>query len=147
MIKRTLYLVAMMAILSTSAYGQEEEPSRILFTNVNVFDGVDDELAMGMSVLVEGNLISEVATAIPAPPGATIIDGGGRTLMPGMIDSHVHMAINNDFVSHRDFAMQLEDVAIRTVVVAQSLLHGRVHDRTGSRGTGVRSPQGHRQRD
>jgi imidazolonepropionase-like amidohydrolase len=93
-----------------------------LFTNVHVFDGVNDKLAGGMSVLIEGNLIKQVASSkIEANADATVIDGGGRTLMPGLIDAHVHMAINNDFVS-LGTAMQLEDVAIRTVLVAESLL-------------------------
>jgi len=77
-------------MLAVPTFAQDEEPSRVLFTNVNIFDGVSEELAVGMSVLVNGNLISEVATAIPAPDGATIIDGGGRTLMPGLIEMHVH---------------------------------------------------------
>ena len=92
--KTRLILIAgalLATLASVPVYSQEEESSRTLFTNVNIFDGVNEELAVGMSVLVEGNLISEVATAIPAQGGAAIIDGGGRTLMPGLIDSHVHL--------------------------------------------------------
>jgi imidazolonepropionase-like amidohydrolase len=37
---------------------------------------------MRQNVLVEGNLIREVAPSSAAPDGATVIDGGGRTLMP-----------------------------------------------------------------
>ncbi len=63
-----------------------------LFTNVNVFDGASPKLARDMSVLVEGNTIKEIkAGKIAAPAGATTIDGGGRTLMPGMIDNHMHI--------------------------------------------------------
>jgi len=43
-----------------------------------------------MDVLVEGNKITKIANSIPAPAGATVIDGGGRTLMPGLIDAHYH---------------------------------------------------------
>lgn len=64
-------------MVAVPTFAQDEEPSRVLITNVNIFDGISDELAIGMSVLVTDNLISEVATAIPAPDGATIIDGGG----------------------------------------------------------------------
>ena len=39
---------------------EEKKPVRILFTNVNIFDGFSDRLAKGMSVLVEGNHIKEV---------------------------------------------------------------------------------------
>jgi imidazolonepropionase-like amidohydrolase len=85
-------------LFSNSVVAQET----ILFTNVNIFDGVSDELAVGMSVLVEDNLIAEVATAIPAPDGATIIDGGGGTLMPGLIDMHSHLATGEGLSDGRD---------------------------------------------
>ena len=67
-------------------------PSHALFTNVQVFDGVSEELA-DYDVLVDGNLIKQVARVIDAPEGATVIDGGGRTLMPGLMDAHVHLAL------------------------------------------------------
>jgi imidazolonepropionase-like amidohydrolase len=63
-----------------------------LFVNVNVFNGKSLVLAKGMSVLVEGGRIKSVATGkLSAPAGATIIDAGGRTLMPGLIDNHMHI--------------------------------------------------------
>ena len=79
------------------AFAQEEtQPNRILFTNVNVFDGVSKSLEMNTNVLVEGNLIKSVGASINLPDGAEVIDGGGRTLMPGMIDSHVHSNMYKD---------------------------------------------------
>lgn len=67
-------------------------PKPVLFTNVNVFDGKSPALAKGMNVLVEGGMIKTIgAEAIDAPEGATVIDGAGKTLMPGLIDAHVHI--------------------------------------------------------
>ena len=60
-----------------------------LFINVKVFDGTSDTLK-NQDVLVEDNLIKQVGGNIAPPDDAMVIDGGGRTLMPGMIDSHVH---------------------------------------------------------
>jgi imidazolonepropionase-like amidohydrolase len=80
----------------------QEVGKQTLFTNVNVFDGKSDQLAMGQDVLVEGNLIAEVATKISAPDGATVIDGGGRTLMPGLIDMHSHLATGEGLPDGRD---------------------------------------------
>lgn len=62
-----------------------------LFRNLRLFDGLADTLAEGMEVLVEGDRIREVADRPIAPPeGARVLDAGGRTLMPGLIDAHVH---------------------------------------------------------
>jgi len=61
-----------------------------LFTNARIVDGTLDQRPDPVSVLVEGNIIRDVAKTIVAPK-ATAIDLGGRTLMPGLIDAHVHV--------------------------------------------------------
>jgi imidazolonepropionase-like amidohydrolase len=64
-----------------------------LFQNVRIFDGKGSTLSGPRNVLVRGNTIERIATGpIPTDPSATIalIDGGGRTLMPGLIDVHWH---------------------------------------------------------
>jgi imidazolonepropionase-like amidohydrolase len=76
------------------ALAQEDPgPKRILFTNVNVFDGVSETLDMDTNVLVEDNLIAAVGPSMTLPEGAEVIDGSGRTLMPGLMDAHVHLAL------------------------------------------------------
>ena len=43
-------------------------------------------------MLVQGNVIAKVSSAtLVAAPGATVVNGEGRTLMPGLIDAHTHM--------------------------------------------------------
>jgi imidazolonepropionase-like amidohydrolase len=66
------------------------QPSATLFKNVRVFDGKSDKLTASTSVLVVGNKIEKIGRDITAPNGATVIDAGGRTLMPGLIDNHWH---------------------------------------------------------
>lgn len=64
-----------------------------LFQNVRVFDGKSSALSGPSNVLVRGNTIERVATGpIPTDAGAAtvVIEGGGRTLMPGLIDAHWH---------------------------------------------------------
>ncbi|WP_455389281.1 amidohydrolase family protein [Petrachloros mirabilis] len=68
--------------------------TRTLITNVRIFDGEHETLADGMSVMVEGNKIARIAKSIQAPAGATVIDAGGRVLMPGLIDAHYHSMFN-----------------------------------------------------
>ncbi|MHC4821633.1 MAG: metal-dependent hydrolase family protein [Planctomycetota bacterium] len=67
-----------------------QAPSQVLFQNVRVWDGTSESLSGTLQVLVEGNRIKAIGNALGAGDGATVIDGGGRTLMPGLIDSHVH---------------------------------------------------------
>lgn len=67
----------------------------LLFTNVNIFDGVSEELIEEANVVVTGDLITAVSSEALAVAGGTIIDGGGRTLMPGLIDMHWHSAYAN----------------------------------------------------
>jgi imidazolonepropionase-like amidohydrolase len=83
------------------AFAQEDESERVLITNVNIFDGVNDGLIPG-SVLIENNLITEVGANIKVPQGTTVINGGGRTLMPGLIDMHSHLATGEGLPDGRD---------------------------------------------
>src|SRR5688500_11206634 len=62
-----------------------------LFQNVRIFDGKSGTLSLSSNVLVKGNIIARISTApIAAESGTAVIDGGGRTLMPGLIDAHWH---------------------------------------------------------
>ena len=77
-------------ILSSGVFA--ETPEATLFVNVNVFDGASLSIRENVSVLVSGNKIAAIASGTMATPnGAKVIDGGGRTLMPGLIDNHVHI--------------------------------------------------------
>ena len=62
-----------------------------LFRNVRLFDGRSDRLSAPTNVLVRGNRIAAIGEAATAGAGATVIEGGGRTLMPGLIDAHAHI--------------------------------------------------------
>ena len=57
-------------------------------TNVRVFDG-DRSIERGTVVVREGR-IAAVGAGVAPPPGTPVIDGAGRTLLPGFIDSHTH---------------------------------------------------------
>ena len=102
-----IFLIASGALLGpTPAISAEQKPpAQVLFTNVNIFDGKSDTLAMDMNVLVEGNLIKTIGDeTLKANQGATVIDGGGRTIMPGMIEAHAHLSLHgNLFQVRNDF--------------------------------------------
>jgi imidazolonepropionase-like amidohydrolase len=82
--------------LPQEAMAQPAAAPPVLFSNVNVFNGRSLTLVRGMNVLVEGNKIKDLRAGSVAPPtGATVINGGGRTLMPGLIDNHVHIFLSS----------------------------------------------------
>ncbi|HLO82857.1 MAG TPA: amidohydrolase family protein [Chitinophagaceae bacterium] len=70
--------------------------SAILVNNVQIFNGKDQKTIFG-NVLIQNNLIKKISTT-PIPVNRSIdtriIDGGGKFLMPGLIDNHVHISIN-----------------------------------------------------
>ncbi len=90
---RLLGLLVIGAAFIVSDVNAEGARQQTLFTNVHVFDGVNADRIENASVLVVGNLIKIVSTDPFKAEGATHIDGGGRTLMPGMIDGHAHLGI------------------------------------------------------
>ncbi|MGA9444580.1 MAG: amidohydrolase family protein, partial [Methyloceanibacter sp.] len=91
-----LCLVAFVSLtlFSVPLAAEEESKPQVLLTNVNIFDGTSETLAEGMNVLVEGNLIKKIAKGdIEVDTDAIVIDGGGDTLMPGLIDMHQHLML------------------------------------------------------
>lgn len=78
---------------------------QIAFTNVRVFNGEDPRLSAPTTVIVQGTRIASIGAAPRA--GARVIDGQGHTLMPGLIDAHVHVTMVN--ATYND--LMLDDVS------------------------------------
>jgi imidazolonepropionase-like amidohydrolase len=135
---KTLALATAALSLSAAVVLAQEEtqPNRIMFTNVNVFDGVSETLDMNTTVLVEDNLIKSIGSSIAVPEGAEVIDGGGRTLMPGLIESHVHFNLINTMTTLADAEnMRWDEVGIMITANARDLLmdgYTTVRDACGS---------------
>lgn len=99
------FLMSIIAAIVLSHHGQavaaapaqtspRGEPTGVLFENVRVFDGTSGKLSRPANVLVTGNTIQTISESpVALPPEARIerIAGGGRTLMPGLIDAHTHL--------------------------------------------------------
>ena len=94
----------------------------ILFTNVNVFDGVNEALIENANVVVTDNLITAVSTEPLAIAGGTVIDGGGRTMMPGMIDVHWHTYLANMTVGHLLNSADMSEIAITGLLGNEQVL-------------------------
>src|SRR5215813_7663893 len=86
-------LVIFLCATVEAAHSQSNQPAAVVFENVRIFNGISDSLSGPSNVLVVSNVIKTISTApIADPPAASVtrIQGGGRTLMPGLIDAHWH---------------------------------------------------------
>ena len=87
-------LVVAASVAAQTAPAPAKPPTGVVFENVRIFDGTSARLSAPSNLLVVGSVIKAISAApIPAPAGVTLttIAGGGRTLMPGLIDAHTHL--------------------------------------------------------
>jgi imidazolonepropionase-like amidohydrolase len=73
--------------------GMTEAPAVLAIRDVNLVDGTGTSAIPGQAVLVEGRRISWIGPTdeLTLADRITIIDGGGQTLLPGLINCHVHL--------------------------------------------------------
>ncbi|MGF1696276.1 amidohydrolase family protein [Vibrio lamellibrachiae] len=90
-----------------------------LIVNANVFNGTDNKLTENVSVLIEDNLITKIGQVDPAIADE-VIDAKGGTVMPGLIDAHVHITLSAGF-NVLD-AMTTNEIAIRSAKISQQML-------------------------
>jgi imidazolonepropionase-like amidohydrolase len=66
---------------------------RLALTNALIVDGTGATTALPATLLIEGSLVAAVgpASETAIPGGCTVIDVGGRTVLPGLIDGHMHL--------------------------------------------------------
>ncbi|RJL20565.1 metal-dependent hydrolase family protein [Paracoccus siganidrum] len=73
---------------------QAQAPARpLLLTNLRLFDGMALSIREGVEILVEGGAIAALPAAGQGPEDAERIDCGGRTVIPGLIDTHWHATL------------------------------------------------------
>ena len=97
--------------------------ANILFTNVRIIDGSGAQPFAG-EVLVHGNRIARVGRGARAlaVAGATVIDGAGATLMPGMCEAHTHFSWNDSATLEGIQRMPLEEHVLWSASVAKRYL-------------------------
>src|SRR5579871_86048 len=106
--------------------------AQYLFKSFRMLDPEQEEVQDGCELLVEGNAIKEVSAKAIKAPGAAVIDCGGRTLMPGLIDSHVHVVLSEVVIP------RLENVPLTLMTARAAVLMRGMLDRgfTSVRDTG-----------
>ncbi len=66
----------------------------VFIRNVSLIDGVKKDSTDNVSILIEGDKIQKIGKDISSPEGAQIIYGEGKTVLPGLIDCHIHIVLD-----------------------------------------------------
>jgi imidazolonepropionase-like amidohydrolase len=109
-------------VLLAGSVVAEDKPVQILFKNVSIFDGKSDKLIQGKDVLIEDNLIKAIGSGLAMAENVEVIDGGGRTLMPGLIENHAHMMLMGPSLPIMESEVTWEDFAIHASAMSKMYL-------------------------
>ena len=93
-------------VLSALTTVSAQQPA-IAVRAARFFDARTGTMLANQTVLIQGDRIADVGANVAIPSGTRVIDLGNATMMPGMIDAHVHVALNvpNESFEHHTFVM------------------------------------------
>jgi hypothetical protein len=85
----------------------------LVFRDVRVFDSASMKTLAGMTVVVDGERIAAVGRSgeVAIPQGATVVDGAGKTLLPGLWDMHVHLGEDDGLLNIAAGVTSVRDLA------------------------------------
>ncbi len=90
-------------------WGAQAQAQNLLIENVTLIDGTGAAPVEGTSVLIEGDRFSRIVQgSLTAPPGTVRVDGTGKFLIPGIIDSHIHVPGGRTGPGNRTLVIQPE---------------------------------------
>ncbi|MGD0267577.1 MAG: amidohydrolase family protein [Candidatus Sulfotelmatobacter sp.] len=109
----SLLLLSLSGISAAQTPSQNTTPHAIVLHAARLLDIKGGRLVKPGEVLVEGERIVEAGSSVKHPAGAEVIDLGDRTLMPGLIDAHVHLFLHP---GAEDLQTVQESVPQRTIM-------------------------------
>jgi len=120
------------------ALGQDKPGHPIVLHARRLLDVETGKILSPGEVLVQGERITEIGSTVAHPPGAELIDLGDQTLLPGLIDAHVHLFLHP---GAEDLQTVEESVPQRTIVAVlaarEDLMAGFTAERDmGTEGAG-----------
>jgi imidazolonepropionase-like amidohydrolase len=109
-------LFALVSVLGPATALRAVEPGRVALRCGRLIDGRTDAVQSNAVVLVEGEKIQAVGTALAVPPDATVVDLSSSTCLPGLIDNHTHILLQGD-ITTADYDAQLlkQSIPYRTI--------------------------------
>jgi imidazolonepropionase-like amidohydrolase len=103
--------LAVLLLLNSIVQGAEA-PARVLLKAARLIDGKSKTALSPGLVLVEGNRIVQVGSAMAAPAGTSVIDLGAATLLPGLIDCHDHLTGGPESVGYKSLGISVPREAL-----------------------------------
>jgi imidazolonepropionase-like amidohydrolase len=137
-IARLLFCAAATAASGTSLADEREATAWILRA-AHLLDVVDGKTLSPGEILVRGERIAAVGTKVEHPANARVIDLGDATLLPGLIDAHVHLFLHPGGEAEQTFNESVAERTIRATIAARDdLLAGFTAERDmGTEGAGA----------
>ena len=108
-------VLAILAVSAVQAWAQNAQP--IVLHAARLLEIETGRMITPGEVLVQGERIAQVGTSVPHPEGAQTIDLGDTTLLPGLIDAHVHLFLHP---GAEDLQTVEESVPQRTIIATLS---------------------------
>ena len=111
-------------VVSAGQDGAKTSPTRTLVRAGHVLDVKTGNLKDAQTIIVVGDTIQSIAptASVMAQSGDVVVDLGGMTVMPGLIDVHTHLTMTPDFDPFRELTSTLAKEAINGVVNARTTL-------------------------
>ena len=131
--------VLAVSLAASHSRAQIAEPKQtVVLHAARLFDAASGTILSPGEVLVRGDRIVEVGTKVAHPAGAEVIDLGDKTLMPGLIDAHVHLFLHP---GAEDLQTVQESVPERTLIAASAAKDDLMAGFTAERDMGTEGAQ------
>jgi imidazolonepropionase-like amidohydrolase len=118
-LNRLMTLIVLSA--ATAGCGAPVERSDVLITNARLIDGTG-RVQEGAMIAISGDRIEGIFSAGEPRAGDLTIDAAGRTVMPGLIDSHVHILVDDAVLDQKTLTEHIDNSVKRNL--AEYLAHG-----------------------
>ena len=141
-----LLLIAGLTVISVPEISAQQTNS-IVFQDVRVFDGI--KIVPTATIVVQNGIITSIDQEADPPEGAMLIDGRGKTLLPGLIDAHVHIVHPESLSQALVFGVTTELDMFMSHELATAIRAGNAYGTTEemadfrTAGTAATSPGGH----
>jgi imidazolonepropionase-like amidohydrolase len=86
-------LLALVPLFVAGSVSAQQNPSLVVLRRANIADGARGQIATNSALVIRDGQIAQIEPEPFTPPaGATVIDVGGRYVLPGLIDAHTHIS-------------------------------------------------------